>query len=136
MSNSSNSDSSWQAQVDELRSELALMRAELTSLRNSPRTSLKLHNRCPSCQGTSVLHCNEIRDYNNDNSHSPMSIQLMGVLRKRAIGSFEAYICRQCEFVEWYLKGAADIVPGKLDKRNRKNIRIVDSEMPKDGPFR
>lgn len=128
-------DTSVQEQIQALASELATMRAELSALHNTPRTSLKQHNRCPSCQSTSILHCNEIRDYSAE-GHTPMSIQLNGVFRKRSVGTFEVYICRQCELAEWYVRGAGDIQPDKLDKGNRKNIRIIDSDTPSSGPFR
>jgi hypothetical protein len=66
----------------------------------------------------------------------PMSIQLVGVIRIRSVGDFEVYICRDCELAEWYVKGAKDIDPEALDKKNRKLVRIIENEIPENGPFR
>lgn len=118
-----------------LRSLVETLRAEVASHRTASRSSLKEHHRCPQCGGTSILHCSEIRDH-NQGGHMPMSIQLSGLLQNRSEGDFEVYICRRCELAEWYLKGASDINPAKLDKKNRKLVRIIENDVPEDGPFR
>tara|TARA_R110002096_G_scaffold44526_11_gene120359 strand:+ start:24626 stop:25030 length:405 start_codon:yes stop_codon:yes gene_type:complete len=124
------------AELAALRGEVETLRAEVASHRNASRTSLKEHHRCPQCQGTSVLHCAEIRDHNHGGGHMPMSIQTSGTFRLRTEGDFEVYICRNCELAEWYLKGARDIVPEKLDKKNRKLVRIIENANLDNGPFR
>ena len=118
-----------------LRSVVESLQAEVARHRNASRTSLKEHHRCPQCQGTSILHCDEIQDHNAAGP-MPMSIQLSGIFTQRTMGDFEVYICRKCELAEWYVKGAGDIVPEELDKKNRKLVRIIENETPSNGPFR
>jgi len=65
-----------------------------------------------------------------------MSIEIKGALSERNTGRFELWVCRSCEYAEWYVSGAADIDPGELDKKNRKHVRLVDASVEADGPFR
>ena len=118
-----------------LRREVALLQTEIARHRNASRTSLKEHHRCPQCQGTSILHCDEIQDH-TASGPVPMSIQLSGSFSLRTVGDFEVFICRRCELAEWYVKGVGDIDPQKLNKKYRKLVRIIDNETPGNGPFR
>lgn len=123
-------------QLQELRTEVEALRRELQRVRRHPGVSMRAQNRCPQCNGRSILHLRRVRDHNYGDAHTAMAIQLEGVFKKREIGAFELFVCRQCEFGEWYVSGAGEIDPEKLDKANRKNVRIIDEEPPDGGPFR
>lgn len=124
------------AELQKLSSEVERLRNEVEAVRRSPGTSLRKHNLCPMCGARSVLHASEIRDRSAGSDRSLMALQSEGVFKERAIGAFQAYICRGCDFAEWYVSGAGDITPEKLDKYNRKKIRIIEGQVPSDGAFR
>lgn len=124
-----------ESELQALRAEVERLRSELESARHKPGTSMRSHNLCPMCGGRSFLHLAEIRDH-QQGGHEAMTVQLMGILRLQPKGVFEVYACRGCEYLEWYLKGAADIDPAELDKKNRKIARIIDGEPPTGGVFR
>lgn len=125
-----------EAEIDQLRAELSDLREKLAHVTRYPGTSLRRHSRCPACGGTSILHISELRDHTYGDAHSAMSIEIKGVFRRRHIGMFEVFVCRQCELAEWYVQGAGEIEPEALDKINRKNITIIDDTPPDGGPFR
>ena len=123
------------AELQELHDEVARLRSEVSSFRHKPGTSMRHRNLCPMCGARSFLHASEIRD---GSVHRPMALQIDGTLKytQTEIGVFQVYICRSCEFAEWYVAGAGDIDPEKLDKKNRQKVRIIDGQPPKDGVFR
>ena len=125
-----------EAEVDQLRAQLQALREQLDGLTRYPGASLRRHNRCPACGGTSILHVAEVRDHNYGDAHTGMAIQIKGVFKRKLLGAFEVFVCRQCELAEWYVKGAGEIDPENLDKANRKNVVIIDGTPPEDGPFR
>ena len=122
--------------LDDLRSEVERLRVEVGAVRSNPGTSLRSHNKCPMCDERSVLHVREIRDRSSGSDKSPMALQINGVFAETAMGVFQAYICRGCDFAEWYMSGAGDIDHEKLDKNNRKNVSIIDGQLPTDGVYR
>lgn len=105
-------------------------------MRRRPGTSMREHHRCPGCHGRSFLHLSRVRDHNYGDAHTFMAIEVKGTFRKRGIGTFELYVCRSCELAEWYVSGAGEIDPQTLDDTNRQYVRIIDEEVPGEGPFR
>ena len=122
--------------VERLQREVEGLRAELEAARQRPGASMRTHHRCPQCNGTSFLHLQRVRDHNYGDAHTFMAIQIEGIVRKRGIGTFEVYVCRRCELCEWYVTGASDVDIDRLDRANRKHIRLIDEEPPPGGVFR
>jgi len=125
-------------ELQELRAELEQLRAEVSRNDPSHGDSMRSQLTCPKCKGRSILHVERLRDHNYGNNHTHMAIQenIAGLFRKKWTGAFEVYVCRACEYAEWYVTGAGDIEPEKLDRQNRKYVRIIDGEPSESAPYR
>ncbi len=112
-------------EVDELRQQIALDSAVEDTMRR--------RQRCPACAAQSILHFATVRDHNYGDAFAPMALELRGILSTTPIGEFEIYVCRGCGLVEWYVKGAGEIDPAKLDKHNRASVTLIEHEPPAPG---
>lgn len=124
-------------QVTRLSEQLAELGRSVDTARGHLTLSMRKQLRCPACGARSLLHFAHVRDHNYGNAFAPMAVELRGMVSTTPFGEFEIYVCRACGIVEWYIKGAGEIDPEQLDKKNRENIRIIDNDLPEgDGPYR
>jgi predicted nucleic-acid-binding Zn-ribbon protein len=73
---------------------------------------------CPKCSGKKLIVVHE-----------------RGFLRDtKVIGRFESWICAACGYTEFYAKDLADV--DALASQWPEDVRIVDSTVPRTGPFR
>jgi predicted nucleic-acid-binding Zn-ribbon protein len=69
-------------------------------------------HRCPKCQHGSVLFVPRLRDSDFDTMMLESKAEW---LAKREIGVFEAWICRECGFTEFYVRNASAIDPAAIE---------------------
>jgi predicted RNA-binding Zn-ribbon protein involved in translation (DUF1610 family) len=106
---------------DQLRE--ALSRLDATHDK-SPRTSLRVHLRCPICDGRSILRCYKVADRD-----APLAITRTLF---DAQGRFVVYVCRECGHAEWYVSHP-EAIPTERD-----GFELLEGppRPPTTGPFR
>jgi hypothetical protein len=126
-----NTDDDLRAQLDAVRTELAAVRAKLDALVSARGQTMAGQVRCPGCGGQALLHLRAVLDRAHGANRKPFSIAQKGILFDRAIGQFEAYVCRGCGLVEWYVP---DLTGVEVDG---ETIRELDGSAPEPGgPYR
>ena len=85
---------------------------------------MKTTHRCPKCGHDHILYIAQVADRIGDHSRSEYSVpmkvahytkqvgQILGLAMTRTerAGELEAGVCKQCGYVELYVKNAADII--------------------------
>ncbi len=69
--------------------------------------SLKRDKICPHCQCRKRWHVERVRLY--PRQPLPISLELRFAGASLALGGFEALICAECGFTEWYGTGLAEL---------------------------
>lgn len=72
---------------------------------------------CPKCRHASVHHVRAVAQLDHDTFRKtiPFALEVQGVTAKdghtypTGLGETEAYVCKGCGFVEWYVKDPASL---------------------------
>jgi predicted nucleic-acid-binding Zn-ribbon protein len=87
---------------------------------------------CPKCTNRVLYRIAAVLDRGEENRLYPLSVATevdSAGEPGRAVGVFEAYVCRACGFTEWYMRNPDDLdrIPAHIAKR-------IDPG--NEGPFR
>ena len=100
---------------------------------------MRFSNMCPKCGRQKFAVTKELRqpDHHSSNVTEPMAVVTIqdGILHRKAMGIFEAWICLHCGFTELY----AHDLPYDIEETIKKfpeQWRIVDATPPDHGPYR
>ena len=104
---------------------------------------MRINQACPKCHSTQVWIIDSVVQPTSDSygmnplvvttAMMPETNWLVGPLRMSA-GTFEAWICVQCGFTEWYAKNANEKL-AELAQLPDSGVRLLDTGAPR-GPFR
>jgi len=108
---------------------------------------MKTSQRCPKCACTKLYVVDEVRQPAHDsiNLIVPMHVTTAALPtddlglpdsnpHRSAIGRFEAWICSECGYTEWYAKDFAATFEKMLELGRRVHVRVV--ETTSDEPYR
>jgi predicted nucleic-acid-binding Zn-ribbon protein len=118
-----------------LRSELEDLRAQLREelARVKVGVTLKRNGQCPACGSRRFLHAPRVLDDSQGN-RLEMAILKPSIWKAKTLGTFEAFVCTACGFVEWYARDVAELE--EIPKRDEA-FKIHDaSDEPTKGPYR
>jgi hypothetical protein len=108
---------------------LEAMVAELQRRLDAPlmHTMARAH-RCPGCGGRKLLRFGNLQTSGYRGRLSPFRLQQgREFLSRMSAGSVEAYACRACRLVEWYVTSFDDVVVDGKD--------VIAIEAPDDPPI-
>lgn len=97
---------------------------------------MKLTQICPKCQSREFWVVDEVRHPRCDDPRVsvPMIVATVELSFQRfQAGSFEAWVCGQCGFTEWYAKNFDEFV--RIARVRDGGVRRVDAR-PQQGPYR
>jgi predicted nucleic-acid-binding Zn-ribbon protein len=110
---------------------------------------MKITHACPKCQSQRLWVIEEVRHAIPSTGHGSLPMPVTtGVIPDRRgfwdlsmtgaqyveAGTFEAWVCYQCGFTEWYAKDVNEKLT-KLAQEPGAAVRLVDATSPR-GPFR
>ena len=119
-----------EATIDELRKELAELRAQLADTRGRMHLTMRGQTRCPGCGGTAILHATQVLDRGESNTRMAMALLRPKWWSSKVQGQFELFACTGCGLVEWYARELDAIQP------DGKTIRRIEGGVDPAGPFR
>jgi len=123
------SDHASRAELEALRAEVAALRAAVDEARELGRQTMRRHRCCPACGDRRLAHAAEVLDRGDDGKRFPMALNQPWRWANNVVGVFEAYVCRACGLVEWYVRD-----PSAL-REIEPNLVFID-EGSASGPYR
>jgi predicted nucleic-acid-binding Zn-ribbon protein len=111
---------------------------------------MRTTSRCPKCRCGQLFVVEQMAQPHDGsvNRIIPLSVTCLdtsaaelGLEKNRyraAVGRFEAWICANCGFTEWYAKDVRDVLWRYLQQGRTENaeVRFVDADAGKPGPYR
>ena len=101
--------------------------------------TMRSSQKCPNCAGQKFAVTDEFRQPGHrasNDTHALSAITIQdGTWRKEALGSFEAWICLHCGFMELYAHDLPHDIEAII-KDHPDQWRIVDARPPEQGPYR
>lgn len=90
--------------------------------------SMRTQARCPLCGGQQLLYARQVLDRADGPTRAPMALeQLSWFNSENCAGRFEAWICRGCGAVEWYVPDLSRLTMGP-------HQRLVPGPAPRHAP--
>lgn len=113
-----------------LRAEVAEFRAQLETARLHQAPTMRARLRCPACGSARLAHATHVLDRGDGDTRKPMALNQPSWWSDRLVGELEAFACRDCGLVEWYVKD-----PGGL-REVKGQLQLLDGEAADVGPYR
>lgn len=113
-----------------LRAEVAELRAQLETARLHQAPTMRARLRCPACGSARLAHATHVLDRGDGDTRKPMALNQPSWWSDRLVGELEAFACRDCGLVEWYVKD-----PGGL-REVKGQLQLLDGEAADVGPYR
>jgi hypothetical protein len=113
-----------------MQAQLEEMKATIAAARLTMEPTMRRHLCCPACGGRRIAHALSVLD-RGDSSSAPLALHQPKWWSSKAVGELEAFICRACGYVEWYVKEPATLAP------HPEYMEFVDGpEVGGGGPYR
>lgn len=123
--------------IEELRSELLHLRAQLANLDQDVRRAqqhidltMRGQLRCRACSCRRIAHVPRVLDRADGSTREPMALYQPSFWSSKTQGDLEAYVCTGCGLVEWWVTDPGSLQPHK------EFLFILDGAPDSTEPYR